>query len=345
MNPSFPLKDAVRWLTTVAVGGLTVSALIAGPSQPDPSPTPTNPRPPVFVLQPRFERIGMLYNLGGNVYSRATALSANGLVVVGHSRNPSGYLAEAVRWTSSGGLQPLGGSPLSGPSTQAMGTNSNGSLVVGSKGYSSFKWTSPTGMQDFNLILGGESSANAISADGSTIVGGADYYLPDGYTTIRAVRHTSSGTTYLPFMAGGNWSEAHAVSANGLVVVGEANRYDNPYSNHAFRYGTATGIWDMGDLAGGASRSCALAVSADGSVVTGWGTINNTGGTEAFRWQFNTGMVGLGQPQYGAVRHTGTFPACPPRPTLRSGTPNTDFAGSRRSCPRRGSRMKPKAGR
>jgi probable HAF family extracellular repeat protein len=48
----------------------------------------------------------------------------------------------------------------------------------------------------------------------------------------------------------------------------------------------------LGDFAGGPFSSEALAVSADGSVVVGYGW--NANGPEAFRWTQATGMVGLG---------------------------------------------------
>ena len=48
----------------------------------------------------------------------------------------------------------------------------------------------------------------------------------------------------------------------------------------------------LGDLPGGIFESCALDVSADGSVVVGYG--NSALGEEAFRWTQATAMVGLG---------------------------------------------------
>ena len=48
----------------------------------------------------------------------------------------------------------------------------------------------------------------------------------------------------------------------------------------------------IGLLPGGVS-SGPRAVSADGSVIVGWGS--TAAGTEAFRWSGGTGMVGLGE--------------------------------------------------
>jgi probable HAF family extracellular repeat protein len=48
----------------------------------------------------------------------------------------------------------------------------------------------------------------------------------------------------------------------------------------------------LGDLSGGSFNSLAWGISADGSVVVGYGSSAN--GTEASRWTQGTGMVGLG---------------------------------------------------
>ena len=48
----------------------------------------------------------------------------------------------------------------------------------------------------------------------------------------------------------------------------------------------------LGDLDGGSFTSQAFGVSADGSVIAGFGGTDL--GPEAFRWTQNTGMVGLG---------------------------------------------------
>lgn len=49
----------------------------------------------------------------------------------------------------------------------------------------------------------------------------------------------------------------------------------------------------LGDLPGGRTDSVAFGISADGTTAVGYG-INSVGGSEAFRWTSNDGMVGLG---------------------------------------------------
>lgn len=55
----------------------------------------------------------------------------------------------------------------------------------------------------------------------------------------------------------------------------------------------------LGDLNGGSFQSRATGVSADGTVVTGWGTTAD--GDEAFRWTSAGGMVGLGDLVGGSI--------------------------------------------
>jgi probable HAF family extracellular repeat protein len=76
-------------------------------------------------------------------------------------------------------------------------------------------------------------------------------------------------------------------------VVGEGNSSAGAIGgNEAFRWTQATGMVGLGDLPGGSFQSDARGVSADGSVVVGYG--NSGTGFQAFRWTQATGMVGLG---------------------------------------------------
>jgi probable HAF family extracellular repeat protein len=56
----------------------------------------------------------------------------------------------------------------------------------------------------------------------------------------------------------------------------------------------------LGDFQGGAFESAAQKVSADGSVVIGYGTTNS--GQQSFRWTQNTGMVSLGNVADGSLK-------------------------------------------
>ncbi|MGB2984850.1 MAG: PEP-CTERM sorting domain-containing protein [Phycisphaerae bacterium] len=131
------------------------------------------------------------------------------------------------------------------------------------------------------------SRANAVSADGSTVVGASR-----SATGREAFRWTfEEGMIGLGDLPGGDFeSEARDVSADGSVIVGRSDSASGSYGE-AFRWegGVMTGL---GDLSGGSFSSEARAVSADGSFIVGSGI--SEAGTEAFLWNAATGMVGLG---------------------------------------------------
>jgi probable HAF family extracellular repeat protein len=126
-------------------------------------------------------------------------------------------------------------------------------------------------------LSGGSSYPNAVSADGSVIVG-----VSNG----QAFRWTSSGTVGLGFLSNDvPYGSAYGVSSDGSVVVGQG--YDSSYNDLAVRW-TSSGIESLGFLSGYASSS-ARGVSADGSVVVGDSYTSGYG--QAFRWNSTTNMM------------------------------------------------------
>ncbi|MBD9401649.1 autotransporter domain-containing protein [Comamonas sp. CMM02] len=138
-----------------------------------------------------------------------------------------------------------------------------------------------------------DSYANAVSADGSVVVGRVEYGSRGNYHAFRWT--IDGGMQDLGDFTANNtgWSVASAVSADGSVVVGQAD-----YSNigaHAFRWTSAGGMQDLGDLtASGTGISVATAVSADGSVVAGNASYGSNWRPHAFRWTIAGGMQDLG---------------------------------------------------
>ncbi len=196
-----------------------------------------------------FQNLGLLPNA---VMGYARGVSGDGAIVVGtceYTFNPSSVLGQAFRWTESGGSQGLGY------------LRPNGTL----------------------------SQANAISRDGSTIVGISQ---DDGSIgDVEAFRWTSAGgMVALPSLPGGgvdDWDRALAVNADGSVIVGSS---DVPGTNrtHAVRW-TSQGIQDLG-VVPGYLRSAAYAVDDSGTVVGG---ASFTGNFVASVWTPSTGMVRL----------------------------------------------------
>jgi probable HAF family extracellular repeat protein len=112
------------------------------------------------------------------------------------------------------------------------------------------------------LPSGTNSSANAVSADGSTVVGIA---VNPAYTSIsqqEAFRWTrGGGMVGLGTLTGGTQSGALGVSANGSVVVG--NGSSSLGASKAFRWTSGGGMVGLGFLPGGLT-SQGNAVSGDG---------------------------------------------------------------------------------
>jgi probable HAF family extracellular repeat protein/VCBS repeat-containing protein len=126
------------------------------------------------------------------------------------------------------------------------------------------------------------SAAQAISSDGSTVVGRSK-------TNPEAFRWTqATGMVGIGFPSGANRSVAYGISADGTVVVGESTL-------GAFRWTNQTGFQNLGNLPGG-TLGRATSVSGDGSVVAGW---SSPGG--AFLWTEANGLQSLGFLQGGNV--------------------------------------------
>jgi probable HAF family extracellular repeat protein len=183
---------------------------------------------------------------------------------------------------------------LSGGAISSLGAgiSNDGTVITGystsNNGNEAFRWTSATGMNNIDDIVGTThgSAAYAANMDGSVVVGFAT-------TTsgTQAFRWTSgTGMVGLGFLPGGSiYSSARDVSGDGSIIVGNS---ESSGIYHAFRWTSGTGMVDIGDLAGGGFNSVAFGISTNGSVIVG--SSDTSAGTEAFRWTSGTGMVGLG---------------------------------------------------
>lgn len=127
---------------------------------------------------------------------------------------------------------------------------------------------------------------NAVSADGSTVVGRAVFPLAGDTTGQRAFRwREGEGFTVFSPVLGGASAEANAVSADGSVIVGR--------SATALGYGVGARWTDGGGIPvfDGASTNDtptaeALGVSGDGRIVAGFHR-NNDNNVRAFHWVAN----------------------------------------------------------
>jgi probable HAF family extracellular repeat protein len=167
-----------------------------------------------------------LGTLAGGMSSIANGISADGLVVVGHSVSASGQ--QAFRWTSAGGMVGLG-FLAGGSSSTATAVNSDGTVVVGgsdsSGGRQAFRVVDGV-MSGLGMLPGGTSSdALGVSGDGSVVVGtsfrgGRNHAVR--WTAIGGMRSiedllAAAGVS----IAGWQLTSARAISADGSTIVGD----------------------------------------------------------------------------------------------------------------------------
>jgi uncharacterized membrane protein len=131
------------------------------------------------------------------------------------------------------------------------------------------------------------SWGQAVSADGSTIVGTAT--SADGEEPVRWTT-AGGGPVRLGTLAnGGPVGRANAVNGDGSVIVGQAMGELGPV---AFRWTGAGGMESLGTVSPGTSE--ATGVSSDGSVIVGNSSMFNQGyGSGPFIWDASHGMRDL----------------------------------------------------
>lgn len=207
--------------------------------------------------------------------SSATAVSADGKVVVGWSRKGDGAL-EAIHWED-GSMTRLG-TLTSGLfyGSEAYAVNADGSVIVGIADRGSGADYEYVGVRWRDNILEEvlPDSANSwiswgVNDDGSVIAGGSynASLNPEATVWRDGVR------TLLGSLPGDTSSLAHAVSADGSVIVGMSREGS---TSRAVRWANGTAL--ALDMPAGITSSEAHDVSADGSVVVGWAE-------GAFRWE------------------------------------------------------------
>jgi probable HAF family extracellular repeat protein len=221
--------------------------------------------------------------VGGSNQSAGYAVSANGSVIAGYGTSATG--AEATTWTGPLYAPPTSLGTLGGinPVSAANGVSADGTTVVGrtttSAGTEAFLWTSGGGMVSIGDFADGgtNSTAYAVSDNGSVVVGGGLHAGPSG----EAFRWTSGpGLVGLGDLAGGtNDSLALGVSGDGNTIVGQSNSANGI---EAFVWTIGTGMQGLGDLTGGDFESMAHDASQNGSLIVGYGT--DADGKRAVIW-------------------------------------------------------------
>jgi len=257
----------------------------------------------------RWTQGGGMVGLGfipGMNDSRGVAVSADGSVVVGYgydlAHNAGTTAPQAFRWTAAGGTVGCGVD-----STYGAAVTADGSVVFGNRvdsmasvtnspaGPWPFMWTEGSGTTEFL----GCAFVSGVSADGTVKAGvSASFFYGD------AVRWSPTGEmTHLAHLRSQTYAGARAVSADGAVIVGTEsdNRLGPSGWSEAFRWTEAGGVVGLGYLPGGLEQTQAFAVSADGSVIVGRGSVGyappgdgfSQAIYEAFIWTPDEGMRNL----------------------------------------------------
>lgn len=201
---------------------------------------------------------------GGDFFSQAHDISADGSVIVGVSNSASNI--RSFRWKS-GVMNSLGGGTWSG----AHGISGDGSVVTGTYSSGAYRWTQAGGMIGMGDAL---SEGFGISSDGSVVVG--DAYDAHGFRS----RRWEGGVEIQPCS---DESTAFDASADGTVVVGVAGYILSGVTvGQGFRWTESGGVTYPYPAA-------AHGVSDDGSAVAG----------EGFYWTESGGIQTLDGTAYG----------------------------------------------
>ncbi len=186
---------------------------------------------------------------GGSQWSQANAISGDGVVIVGESSGTFGLIdgRQAFRWTISTGISAL--TPLArSASTTALGVSADGSVIVGNSFISSsscldcvppvvsrnnaVSWTNQGAPTLLGQVPGGDygSSARAVAADGSVVVGMYQVDPDDPLTGFRAFVWTAGSGMQKLFdvlllegatgLSGWTLLQATGVSADGRTIAG-----------------------------------------------------------------------------------------------------------------------------
>lgn len=227
---------------------------------------------------------GFRWSQGSGMSDMGTAIDGDSYVALGVSNDGNtvaGWYefseggSHAFRWRPGSGFELLPNLP--GTTSAGSGISADAQFVSGtSYGASSsraVRWNAAGTPEDLGLLPGALSAtANAISGDGTTVVGDCDY-LPMVWTQ-------ASGMQPLPFNEGGN---AFAVNFDGTVIVG----YDG---SNAARWNNGV-LQILPNLAGG-SFGGAYAVSGNG-MLTGGFAADGAFNQSATIWSDSMGAVNL----------------------------------------------------
>jgi len=235
----------------------------------------------------------ILFNNPGGVYSTSSAISQDGLTMVGARWGGAPF--DATRWTLAGGPLDLGVPAGNGAVPISYDVSYDGSVIVGvrTSDFRAYIWRRDSGLTYPGTLGGNESWAFGVSADGSIVVGRAQ----DSSGKFRAFRWTQQDGMRSLGAAIGNeafdQSEAWCISPDGNVIVGIA--YNDRNEAVGFRnilQGTRRVNISLGDPPAGFTGVYPNRTNQDGSIIVGW--MRKSDGTyRAMRWTQAGGLEDL----------------------------------------------------
>ena len=229
---------------------------------------------------------------GDEQISGTTSISKDAKYISGTMVNPNTGKTEMARYnTITNAWSYLGELSPDADGSSAWGMTSDGSAVVGLGFVSGWeahavKWSQATGLVDLGSTTPGSSSrANAISDDGTVVVGWQD----DDYGDRFAVYWKNNVQSFIQNNGNSFTGEGQAVTPDGNTIVGTSEGEEA-----AFVWNVVDGYTSIKHpdpmYVGGAS-----AVSDDGKTVIGffrpWGAPATSG--EGFIWTKETGAINL----------------------------------------------------
>lgn len=233
-----------------------------------------------------------LGDLPGPIFqSRATGVSDDGLVVTGIGKNAN-RVNEGFRWEG-GVMDGIGAFTIPGSGgaageSEAFGISGDGEVIVGRSNFTQGFWWQDDVLTMISDGFDGGTQSFAVNRDGSVV----GYFQDHLDNRIRSWRLEDGEKLELTGGAQGALSEPRGMNGDGTVIVGRRflTAGENP-DQEAYRWeGDAMGglVVGLGDLPGGDFTAQANAVSADGSVVVGFGFDEE--GQQAFVWDEANGM-------------------------------------------------------
>lgn len=230
--------------------------------------------------------------------SVATAVSTDGAVVVG-TATLAGVTSPPVpfRWSGQQGMvlieeAPFGRNNPTAPTLSVSGLSGDGEAFVGIHGCDpypdcqAYRWAPSTGFVDLGSSGGDYADANAVSADGTVVVGDTG----NGTREVAFQWTPAQGFVELPFDP--LWYQSHAadVSSDGAIVVGYHTRRGAEFTEQAAYW--SSGFASEMSVPLDWVTSEASAVNTDGSMIVGTATtVEGTTapwlwdrGSNEFRW-------------------------------------------------------------